>query len=63
MIYCSSMALEQITGSVRGNIGVGSLVGWHEETINNSYLAVDIRRNYGTGGLVGVNAGGTVSSS
>jgi hypothetical protein len=45
----------------RGN--VGSLVGWNVGTVSNSYSTGSVTGDWSVGGLMGVNAGGTVSNS
>jgi uncharacterized membrane protein len=55
-----------LTGSVRGNGGVGGLVGWNSRTVSNCYSTGTVGGSEGiaAGGLVGMNsATGTVSNS
>jgi hypothetical protein len=50
------------TGSVRGYLRIGGLVGWNQGTVSKSYSTVRVTYARSVGGLVGYNIG-TVSDS
>lgn len=50
------------TGSVRGYLRIGGLVGWNRGTVSKSYSTVRVTYARSVGGLVGYNTG-TVSDS